>query len=182
MKKFLGSFLNVILLVILTISLTVCVNSFIQIHSGVKQPMLFGWGLATVETGSMEPNVPVGSLIVIHEKEDYEVGDVVTYIDYRGWSITHRVTNIDGDNFTVKGDANKLSDPVFNRVAIIGKMEYMFPNVGKVVRVLRSPVVIIILMCAFVLSFLLDWVRLLNNKPRVKTTIAQQKVDEKKNK
>ena len=47
--------------------------------SGKPVPTLFGCGMAAVKTGSMEPAIPAGSLIVIQEQDSYQPGDVVTY-------------------------------------------------------------------------------------------------------
>ena len=143
--KFVKGFFNILKWVIISLTLTLVINSCWQRHNGAIQPMFMGWGAAVVQTGSMEPNVPVGTLIVIHEQDTYEKGDVVTYIDYRDWSITHRVEFIKDGIVSTRGDANQVSDPLFDEEAIVGKMVFMIPHVGKVLDFIKQPVVIAIL-------------------------------------
>lgn len=143
--KILQKIISIFLYVVCAIALIISLFSVYQRWSGNQQPMIFGWGAAIVQTGSMEPNVPVGTLIIIHEEESYAVGDVVTYIDYRDWSITHRVISVTGDAgqyITTQGDANNVADPVFEKTAIVGRMVYMIEGVGSVVEWVQQPIVI----------------------------------------
>lgn len=77
----------------------------------------FGWETHPVLSGSMEPALPVGSVIVTRPEgvEDIGVGDIITYQIEGNQKITHRVVEVvqDGDRrmFRTKGDANNDSDP-----------------------------------------------------------------------
>ena len=76
-----------------------------------------------VETGSMEDKIHAGDYILLCKKNDYKVGDVITYtID--GYFVTHRIIEIDGDKVITKGDANNIEDKEINRNQIVGKMIY----------------------------------------------------------
>ena len=74
-----------------------------------------------VKTGSMEDNIHVGDYILIVRKDDYNVGDVVTFEKYDGF-ITHRIIKIDGDTITTKGDANNVEDDTIDKKTIVGKV------------------------------------------------------------
>src|SRR6266498_1989012 len=59
-----------------------------------------------VRSGSMEPTLPVGSLIVAKKQSHYQVGDVITFKQGNSF-VTHRINNIENGAFQTKGDANK---------------------------------------------------------------------------
>lgn len=79
--------------------------------------LLAGFRVHWVTSGSMEPLVRSGSLIVTRQVpiEDIKVGDVITVSrPYADGKITHRVVSIEqGDPivFVLKGDANATQDP-----------------------------------------------------------------------
>ncbi len=63
-----------------------------------------------IHTGSMSPNIPSGSAVLVH-KGHYRVGQVVTYTE-QGLTITHRLLAIGPTGLiTTKGDANATPDP-----------------------------------------------------------------------
>ncbi len=74
-----------------------------------------------VKTGSMEAKIHVGDYILILKKNNYDVGDVVTYTSNNGF-ITHRIIKKDGDKVTTKGDANNTEDETISSKIIIGKV------------------------------------------------------------
>lgn len=95
-------------------------------------PKIFGYSVMQIVSGSMEPDIPTGSYILIKEipPEDVAVGDVITFFsdDPRiyGYPNTHRVVEApimgeDGLVFVTQGDANDAHDPVPARAdALIG--------------------------------------------------------------
>ena len=157
MKKLLALALNIIGYTLCCLAIVVVLNSYIQREwLGVQQPLLFGYGYATVETGSMEPSIPTGSFIVIKKTNDYQKGDVITYVDYRGLSITHRVTDVSNGRIIAKGDANVISDPSFMEDAVVGEVIYHIPRLGFLINILKTPVIMTILFVLLMLCFLWD--------------------------
>jgi signal peptidase len=73
-----------------------------------------------IHTGSMSPNIPSGSAVLVH-KGHYRVGQVVTYTE-QGLTITHRLLSIGPTGLiTTKGDANRTPDPWHpSKTSIIG--------------------------------------------------------------
>ena len=81
---------------------------------------LFGYRVYYISTGSMEPDIPQGSIVIVKRTpaEDIEVGDVISFISSEpaiaGNINTHSVYAIerDGDGllFTTKGTANDIPD------------------------------------------------------------------------
>lgn len=108
-------------------------------------PGILGWQQMTVLTGSMEPSIPVGSMVYVEEVQPKELqeGDIVTFAQKDGDVVTHRVVRnrtIEGDLVT-KGDANAEDDvdPVsYDRV--IGKVAFSVPQAGDVLGYISSDV------------------------------------------
>lgn len=108
-------------------------------------PRLFGWQAYTVVSGSMEPAIPTGSLVYVHETPPEEVaeGDVIAY--YGAWDsasiITHRVVEnrVFMGEFVTKGDANLTEDmnPV-PYASLIGRVERSFPRLGEAAQTLTG--------------------------------------------
>ena len=105
-------------------------------------PKIFGIQGLCVISGSMEPTIPVGSIVYVKdiEEEQLSKGDVIAFNS--GASIvTHRIVSIDDKNklITTKGDANNTED--FTKVAftnVYGKVIWHLPYLGVVAGALSS--------------------------------------------
>lgn len=108
-------------------------------------PKAFGYQMYTVISGSMEPALPVGSLVYIkyQEPESIEKKDIIAFYGSNESSsiITHRVVynkKLSGE-FVTKGDANKEKD--MNSVSYnqyMGKVVLMVPVVGGIAQTLTT--------------------------------------------
>ncbi len=75
-----------------------------------------------VETGSMEQGIHVGDYVLICRKNEYVIGDIVTYRKDH-YYITHRIIkSISGNKVITKGDANNTEDEEIDKSAIVGKV------------------------------------------------------------
>lgn len=108
-------------------------------------PKFFGYQLFTVVSGSMEPEIPVGSLVCIKESEPQEAqaGDVIAFYGAGNSEVivTHRVVEnhvIMGELIT-KGDANQTNDmkPV-EYDDFIGKVAVSIPKMGMIAQIFTS--------------------------------------------
>ncbi len=118
----------------------------VVLQTALKQEVsLFGFRLFYVVTGSMEPTLPVNSLILVQEREEYEVGEIVTYYakdaQILGRPNTHRIvaeTEKDAQVwFTTQGDANPVPDPEpIQKKDIIGRVCFCFGAMGLIGTVL----------------------------------------------
>ena len=93
--------------------------------------------LFTVQSGSMEPAIKTGSLVVIKLSKDYKVGDIITFYSPGSTkeTITHRVYKIKDQQGTTtyetKGDANDVEDSnVLIKSDILGKVILKVPYLG----------------------------------------------------
>ncbi len=107
----------------------------------------FGWRVDAVSSGSMEPQLLTGSLVITRpvEPDTVVVGDMITFRSNMADEnmITHRVIGIGHNSplyFQTKGDANGHPDP-FTVPAqnLIGKICFHIPYVGYVTEFLKTP-------------------------------------------
>ena len=76
-------------------------------------PVTGNYKIMVVQSGSMQPRIATGSLVVTKPADNYQVGQIITF-RYGRASITHRINEIKTVNndfiYITKGDANKASD------------------------------------------------------------------------
>lgn len=101
--------------------------------------MPFGIGSAVVLSGSMEPDISVGDLLVVSKRESYEVGDVVVYQSGK-IAVTHRIVSISENEVITRGDANNTEDEPITLEQIKGEVVLAIPYVGYVVNVIKTPI------------------------------------------
>lgn len=112
---------NTVLVILIIILLYVCYAKYIRKDAVVK---IGGYGILIVLTNSMEPMIQEKELIIIKEKEAYELNDIVTYCDLYGTLITHRIVQMDEDSFMARGDNNSVVDENMSLDNIQGKVIY----------------------------------------------------------
>lgn len=69
-----------------------------------------GFSVLSVSSGSMQPELNVGDIIIIKECDHYNVDDIITYNVDNQYLITHRIIEKDGNNYVLKGDFNNTKD------------------------------------------------------------------------
>lgn len=100
----------------------------------ITLPGLFGIKLYNVTTGSMEPAIPIGSLIAVkyEEPDQIHAQDIIAF-EHRGSVVTHRVVENDqsSQQFITRGDANAQNDfePV-PYIDLIGVLKMHVPVIG----------------------------------------------------
>lgn len=117
----------------------VCLVAVILVCLPLTIPRVFGYEIYTVISGSMEPAIPVGSLVYVQPgaPEDAQVDDVIAFYSSMdtGAIITHRVIKNDivTGQIHTKGDANEKEDlyPV-GYDYYMGKVVYSVPVLGQV--------------------------------------------------
>ena len=129
---------------------------------GNAMPMPFGVGVAVVESGSMEPVLSVGDVIVVRPQESYAVSDIVVY--QSGHSlVVHRIISINGEGedaeIITQGDANNAPDAPITRDEIKGRLWTHIPKVGLAMDMLRSPAGIIVVIAVAILLMELSFKR-----------------------
>ncbi len=74
-----------------------------------------------VKTGSMEDNIHVGDYVLILRKNNYEIGDVITF-KRDNYLVTHRIIKKANGLIITKGDANNEEDGPIKYEQIVGKV------------------------------------------------------------
>jgi len=106
---------------------------------------VFGVRPVVITSGSMEPTVSTGALVITRTvpAADLEVGDVVTVPTTTGSRVTHRIVALDeagsGVILTLRGDANPVPDAEPYPVSSADRMVVDVPLVGYVLSAMRSP-------------------------------------------
>ena len=72
----------------------------------------------------------------------FSKNDIITYKSGKDF-ITHRVIEKTEDNLITKGDANTSKDSPITSNDVVGKVVYIFNNVGTWIKVLKTPQVLI---------------------------------------
>lgn len=125
-------------------------------------PKIAGYECYAVATGSMEPAIKSGSLLLTKkiELENIQEKDVLTFRDKNNTIyFTHRVTKVDKINRIIytKGDANQLEDPSPTGYEYVkGRVEKVIPFLGYVKIVFTSPYAIIGTLAVVVCLLLAD--------------------------
>ena len=124
---------------------------------------VLGWHMYVVRGGSMEPAIPLGSIVVVHPMDPatVKVGEVITYQTAAGTIVTHRVTGIEPGaelRFQTKGDASASADPSpVPASEIVGSVEYALPGLGILVAVLGSPIGIMLAVGILAALLVMSW-------------------------
>lgn len=126
---------SIIVSVALVLAVILCLSVMLQVlDKGYFS--VAGYSLFRVATGSMEPEIPVGAILVCKEVpiDTLELGDIINYYSREPGHfdriITHRIIGITtGENgalrMETKGDANLVSDPYFvTEENLIGQVTY----------------------------------------------------------
>jgi signal peptidase len=110
--------------------------------------------LFSVQSGSMRPTIPLGSIIVVWPQKDYQKDDIITFGSEANLknTVTHRVVEVSKDNdlgtvnYRTKGDANNAPDTELIRSGrVVGKVVVHIPYLGYPVTFAQTQVGLIVL-------------------------------------
>ena len=120
---------------------------------GVPLRFIGGYSAMTALTGSMYPELPVGTMILIGPvaEREIEVGSVITFVRNDRRVISHRVVGIEQDymhgrpGFRTQGDAVATADPEIVRAEnVLGRVIWSNNFFGNIVTtVQRNPFVVL---------------------------------------
>ena len=146
--KILKSIINIILTLFIIVGISVLIAYIIVIKPYV------------VMSGSMEPNIKVGSVSFVNTRYPYEkvqVGDIIAF-KREAIFATHRVVEITDEGFITKGDANNIADgKIVSQNEYVGKNILSIPKIGYIIqatqtkagKVILITTIVFILACAF---------------------------------
>ena len=157
-------------------------------------PIEGNYQIKVVLSGSMEPSIKTGSVVVVLPKDDYNVGDVITFGGGNGKiSTTHRIIEEKGEpgreTYITKGDANEERDLRGTRQReVLGKVLFSVPYFGYAVAAAQTPkgfalvVGIPALLVAFasVKTIIEEFKKIRKNKTLTKNNFNEESQEEKK--
>jgi len=110
---------------------------------GSNTNILRGYKSFMVLSGSMEPTINIGDIVITHKQINYFKNDTITFYGPENRVVTHRIALIkeqDGNTTIItKGDANRSIDSdTITPNKIIGKVIFIIPKLGFVVSFSRT--------------------------------------------
>ena len=168
-KNFIFKLINVVSCTAIFLAIVVLL-SVVFTESG-DVPNVLGYSAFRVLTGSMEPEIPTDSFIVVKHvgASEIEEGDVISFFlpdpAYGGDVNTHRVVSIEEEggsrSFVTRGDANHVDDKyLVTSDHLIGKVVFVSHAIGVVIRLMSNPLLFIPLIIIPLLIILICNLRL----------------------
>ena len=106
--------------------------------------------LRIVQSGSMEPTIMTGDIVIVHDSGRYFDKDVITFLEKESRRVvTHRISKTTQENgttmFETKGDANRsLDQDLVPLEDVIGRVIFTVPKLGYLVAFAKSPLGLVI--------------------------------------
>lgn len=157
--KFVKNIICWLLVVILVFTLIV----FFTARINDSTPSVFGYSIFRVSSGSMEPELMVGDIILdkeIDNPEDLKVGDVITFIsdNYGDRLVTHKIIKAPYEEngklmLQTKGIANEVEDKPISADNVKGIMICKIDYLDTVYNIFLSPWGLLILIALIVIIF-----------------------------
>ncbi len=154
-KKIIFGILSTLLVIILVFN----VYNFICIKVlGHDLATINGYAMLEVVSGSMEPTIHKGDMIIIDTKARYyKDKDIITFYDKEGSFVTHRILSIDLDNGTMvtKGDNNNTKDAASSLTNVVGKYVTKLTGIGVLLASFKNPFTMVMIFIIGLLACIL---------------------------
>ena len=135
-NKLLTKLISSILILIMVAAAILIIYGAVSVNS----KSIFGYRLFIVQSASMSGTIEQGELIISKKanKGHLSVNDIISFVssdpNIFGKNNTHRIINIEGENYYTKGDANDVPDTVPARYEdILGKVIWHSAFAGKAI-------------------------------------------------
>lgn len=95
----------------------------------------FGYRPVVIMSGSMEPEIQTGAIVITQKTKDIKKGDIMFFESEDGVSVIHRCIEIKDGEYITKGDNNKIKDfePV-KKEQIYGKVVFKMNFLSKITK------------------------------------------------
>lgn len=150
-RNILYGIMYAVLIIIMVYNISLIAQSILKPN---KTPSFLGVKTYVIISGSMEPNIEIGDIVVGKAEENLDIGDVISY--RKGQSvITHRITQINKNEngeieYRTQGDNNNVEDEESIKPSNVeGKVIKIVPKLGKVTLILQNKVIIIFIFIIF---------------------------------
>ena len=126
-------------------------------------PIKGNYQVLIVLSGSMEPTIKTGSIVIVKPAPQYNVGDVITFgaVSKTKVPITHRIVDTRLQNgipvYVTKGDANEEKDTQeVPARQVIGKALFDVPFLGYALSAAKKPIGFAVLIAVPAILILFD--------------------------
>lgn len=171
-----GVLYDIILFLLIVIAAGVGVSA-LNIPGGIK--------LFTVESGSMSPKIPTGSIVISKPSNTYQKGDMITFKSAADsgnnnpkYTTTHRIYEVKStkgkEEYVTKGDANNAPDITpTGKDLVLGKAVFSIPLIGYPIAFAKTRDGLIILV--IIPATIIIYSELMNIKNEAKKLIKERK-------
>lgn len=151
-----------VLIIVLAFTLIVFLTTRIQGNT----PSVFGYSIFRISSGSMEPELMIGDVIldkVVNDESEISVGDVITFeggSQFDNLIVTHKIIKapyVDEDGnimLQTKGVANEIEDKPITFSQVRAKMICKIPYIDTLYNLFLSPSGLLIMILLIVLVFI----------------------------
>ena len=151
--------------VLISVFVVTALFTFISKVNG-EIPSFFGYTIYRVSSGSMEPELMVGDVILsknVDDPSELKIGDVVTFNgsgEFSGMIVTHEVIKAPYINeqgvemLQTKGIANEIADDEITSESVLSKMVCKIAFLQHLYNFFLSPWGLIIFICLLILLFI----------------------------
>lgn len=157
MKKALKLFYYLLGIIVSLIAVALIV-SILPIPGNIK--------ILSVLSGSMEPTIHTGSIVVVKPATSYRIGDIITFASDRRdkTSTTHRIYDIRLQTgkpiYITKGDANNAPDvKEVSQSDLMGKVLFSVPWAGYLIDFAKKPMGFVLIIIIPAVAVIYDEVR-----------------------
>jgi len=157
--------------------------ALITAFSVIKGPA--GLRFFVVQSGSMEPKIKTGSVVLVAPQKEYKENDVITFLanpqanlKQVQATVTHRIIKVNNDegriNYQTKGDANEDPDrELVYEKNVLGKVRLSIPYFGYVVGFTKTQTGFILLIV--IPATLIIYSELVNIKKEIARLLSEWK-------
>lgn len=149
----------IIIFLIILVNATLIIKS---INNPNKSPDLFGKKAFIIISGSMVPTIQVGDIVIIEDRNDIKLQDIIAY-RRDSKVIVHRVVEehlINGEKmYVTKGDFNQTNDlpPMVSIDEVEGIYICKIPFIGKIFMFLYNNLAIVVVIIVLILLIKYFW-------------------------
>lgn len=155
-NKLFSQIVSIALLILLALLLIYNITLISQsVINPSKTPSFLGVKTYTIISGSMQPELNIGDIVVVKEVGDNElnIDDIIAYRSGQN-IVTHRIVSINYVNgqkqYTTKGDYNNIEDDeILTIKSIEGKVVNKIKYIGNITILLQEKFSIILIMLVF---------------------------------
>jgi signal peptidase len=153
-------------------------------------PIKGNYQIKIVLSGSMEPAIKTGSIVIMKPSATYSTGDIVTFgkDTKKDVPTTHRIVSsraVEGVMlYTTKGDANNSPDTTEIRLSNIhGKVLFSIPYMGYIIDFVKKPLGMVVVIVIPAIYIVYDEIsKIISEIKRMrKSKLSAEEVKEEKN-